>query len=138
MMMYFPQVWKAVTIAAIVLTSYQPAQAASFKVPSAVVAGEGIAVDVRSRRRHGGGRKYRGRRHHRGGRNYGSGIALGIIGGVILGGIIAESNRRRNEEYDNSNAHFTWCTNRYRSYISRSNTWVAYSGQVRQCISPYN
>ena len=33
--------------------------------------------------------------------------------------------------------HVQWCLNRYRSYQPRSNTWVAYSGRVRQCISPY-
>jgi hypothetical protein len=33
--------------------------------------------------------------------------------------------------------HVEWCLNRYRSYNVRTNTWVAYSGHVRQCISPY-
>jgi hypothetical protein len=31
-----------------------------------------------------------------------------------------------------------WCEDRYRSYNVRTNTWVAYSGAVRQCISPYS
>ena len=35
------------------------------------------------------------------------------------------------------NNHVSWCLNRYRSYNPRSNTWVSYSGYVRQCISPY-
>jgi hypothetical protein len=30
-----------------------------------------------------------------------------------------------------------WCLNRYRSYNPRTNTWVSYSGRVRQCHSPY-
>lgn len=34
-------------------------------------------------------------------------------------------------------AHIDWCYARYRSYEARSNTWVSYSGRVRQCISPY-
>ena len=33
--------------------------------------------------------------------------------------------------------HIAWCSDRYRSYNPRTNTWVAYSGKVRQCISPY-
>lgn len=36
-----------------------------------------------------------------------------------------------------SNRHVRWCLNRYRSYNPRTNTWIAYSGAVRQCISPY-
>jgi BA14K-like protein len=37
-----------------------------------------------------------------------------------------------------SSRHVEWCSDRYRSYDPRSNTWVAYSGAVRQCNSPYN
>ena len=33
--------------------------------------------------------------------------------------------------------HTNWCYAQYRSYNVRSNTWVSYSGQVRQCISPF-
>jgi hypothetical protein len=33
--------------------------------------------------------------------------------------------------------HINWCMSRYRSYNVRTNTWVSYSGQVRQCISPF-
>lgn len=33
--------------------------------------------------------------------------------------------------------HVRWCLDRYRSYNPRTNTWVAYSGRVNQCISPY-
>lgn len=35
------------------------------------------------------------------------------------------------------NRHVRWCYNHYRSYNARTNTWVAYSGRVRQCVSPY-
>jgi len=34
--------------------------------------------------------------------------------------------------------HVRWCLNHYRSYDPGTNTWIAYSGQVRQCISPYD
>jgi hypothetical protein len=43
----------------------------------------------------------------------------------------------RNRGYGYGSRHVRWCLNRYRSYNPRSNTWVAYSGRVRQCISPY-
>jgi BA14K-like protein len=33
--------------------------------------------------------------------------------------------------------HTDWCYARYRSYDRRTNTWISYSGHVRQCISPY-
>jgi len=35
-----------------------------------------------------------------------------------------------------SGQHVAWCLNRYRSYNPRNNTWVSYSGKVRQCRSP--
>ena len=37
---------------------------------------------------------------------------------------------------DFDNEHVEWCLRRYRSYNPRDNTWVSYSGKVRQCISP--
>ena len=40
--------------------------------------------------------------------------------------------------YGYGNRHVRWCQNRYRSYNVRTNTWVAYSGRVRECISPYS
>jgi hypothetical protein len=33
--------------------------------------------------------------------------------------------------------HVRWCSNRYRSYDARSNTFIAYGGDVRRCVSPY-
>lgn len=37
----------------------------------------------------------------------------------------------------NMSRHVQWCYNNYRSYNVRYNTWVAYSGRVYQCRSPY-
>lgn len=39
--------------------------------------------------------------------------------------------------YRSASRHVAWCEGRYRSYNRRNNTWVSYSGKVRQCISPY-
>ena len=33
--------------------------------------------------------------------------------------------------------HVAWCLDHYRSYNPRNNTWVSYSGEVHQCMSPY-
>lgn len=54
----------------------------------------------------------------------GVGIALGA--GSAYGGYDGYGGR-----------HVAWCLDRYRSYNPRYNTWVSYSGRVRQCISPY-
>jgi hypothetical protein len=35
------------------------------------------------------------------------------------------------------NSHIEWCLNRYRSYNPRNNTWISYSGEVHECISPF-
>jgi BA14K-like protein len=36
-----------------------------------------------------------------------------------------------------SSRHVRYCLNKYQSYNPRYNTWVAYSGQVKKCYSPY-
>ena len=33
--------------------------------------------------------------------------------------------------------HVAWCRAKYRSYSARNNTWIAFSGDVRRCNSPY-
>ncbi len=38
---------------------------------------------------------------------------------------------------DFDNAHVEWCQGRYRSYNPRDNTWVSFSGRVRECDSPF-
>lgn len=58
----------------------------------------------------------------------------------FVGAGIALSNRDRYyDRYDDGygSRHVRWCLNRYRSYDPRTNTWVAYSGRVHQCVSPY-
>ena len=68
---------------------------------------------------------------------------------LIVGGGIAANNYYDNgnddygdyDDYDDggglSSRHVQWCLNRYQSYNPRYNTWVAYSGQVKKCYSPY-
>ena len=54
---------------------------------------------------------------------------------LIIGGSIASQNNYDGGGY--GSRHVEWCLDRYRSYNPRNNTWVAYSGQVNQCNSPY-
>lgn len=54
---------------------------------------------------------------------------------LIIGGSIAANNADDGGGY--GSRHVEWCLDRYRSYNPRTNTWVAYSGQVNQCNSPY-
>jgi hypothetical protein len=54
---------------------------------------------------------------------------------LIIGGAIASQNNYGGGGY--GNRHVEWCLDRYRSYNPRNNTWVAYSGRVNQCNSPY-
>lgn len=56
----------------------------------------------------------------------GAGVAFGAAAATI------------NNGSGYGNRHVEWCMDRYRSYNPRTNTWVAYSGRVHQCISPYS
>lgn len=54
--------------------------------------------------------------------------ALPLIGGSII--LNSQNNRSESR-------HVSWCEDQYRSYNRRTNTWIANSGDVRQCVSPY-
>lgn len=53
---------------------------------------------------------------------------LPLIGGSIILNAPSPSSGSR---------HQAWCEDKYRSYNPRTNTWLSYSGEVRQCVSPY-
>jgi BA14K-like protein len=66
----------------------------------------------------------------------------------IIGGAYAANRYYGDDYYDDgyygyddggrmSSRHVRWCLNRYQSYNPRTNTWLAYSGRVHQCRSPY-
>jgi len=65
---------------------------------------------------------------------------------LIIGGSIAADRDYSDRYYDDDDYyyadagddHVQWCMDRYRSYNLRTNTWVSYSGRVRQCISPFS
>lgn len=50
----------------------------------------------------------------------------------LIGGRVVISGSSRHAK------HVRWCERKYRSYNRRTNTWIAYSGKVRVCISPYS
>ncbi|MFN0264332.1 BA14K family protein [Tepidamorphus sp. 3E244] len=72
-------------------------------------------------------------------------FVTGLIIGGAAGAILNEHHRdyRQRRHYrarahrGHGSRHVNWCHSRYRSYDARSNTWVSYSGDVRQCRSPY-
>lgn len=69
----------------------------------------------------------------------------------IIGGAYAANRYYGDDYYDDdyygyddgdyggglSSRHVRYCLNKYQSYNPRNNTWVAYSGRVHQCRSPY-
>ncbi|MDQ0455050.1 hypothetical protein QO005_001380 [Rhizobium paknamense] len=77
------------------------------------------------------------RRHHDG---YWYPLAA-FAAGAIIGGAIASEPRPAAPPPVYSNGvnprHYEWCSARYRSYDSYSNTFVTYNGTRQQCYSPY-
>lgn len=83
------------------------------------------------------------RKHRRG---YDNGVYLSLP--LILGGAYAANQYYGDDYYDDgyddgdyggglSSRHVRYCLNKYQSYNPRYNTWVAFSGQVKKCYSPY-
>jgi BA14K-like protein len=58
--------------------------------------------------------------------------AAAFLGGVIIGGVIANS-----DNFQGGRQHVRWCQNRYRSYRINSNSFQPYNGPRRICYSPY-
>jgi BA14K-like protein len=104
--------------------------------------GERRRVQTWDRRMHGDRCRYRngGCRYYRNGWYYRSPwwtLPL-VIPGAVIGSAL-------NDGYDDGiyagrrgSRHVAWCEDRYRSYNARTNTWISYSGEERECNSPYN
>jgi len=94
---------------------------------------------------HSGDNDWSYRRHrHR----HNDGVYLSLP--LIIGGAYAADRYYGDDYYDDdyygyddydggslSNRHVRYCLNKYQSYNPRNNTWVAYSGKVKKCYSPY-
>lgn len=76
-------------------------------------------------------RRAGGCRHYYGGYYYHT--PWWLVRAPFVGAQIVIGNNHRSS----ASRHVRWCEDRYRSYNRRTNTWVAYSGEVRQCVSPY-
>ena len=58
-----------------------------------------------------------------------------LMAPLVAGSVIVGANNDSSSNY--GGRHVEWCSDRYRSYDARNNTWVSYGGQVRECNSPY-
>ena len=86
------------------------------------------------------------RKHRRG---YDNGVYFSLP--LIIGGAYGANQYYGDDYYDDgdygyddgdyggglSSRHVRYCLNKYQSYNPRNNPWVAYSGRVKQCDSPY-
>ncbi len=87
---------------------------------------DSLAVQVQYRRSPRGGPP---RGDHRGGGGRGddgAGVAAGILGGLLLGAIIANEAQRSNRSVE-------YCMRRFRSYDPRSGTYLGYDGYRHRC-----
>ena len=85
-------------------------------------------------RRHGPRCSYRrgNCRHYYGGFYYNN--PWWLVGPAIGAAVILSAPRT---VYAGGSRHVAWCRSKYRSYDARTNTWIAYGGEVRRCYSPY-
>jgi len=68
-------------------------------------------------------------------------IAIGAVGGLLVGTIIANSNNRRPvqqvQPVGGSAAHINACLRRYRSYDIPSDTYLGFDGRRHYCTLAY-
>ncbi|MDQ0323572.1 hypothetical protein QO002_005778 [Pararhizobium capsulatum DSM 1112] len=55
---------------------------------------------------------------------------------TVTADVVQEASNRGEIEYSGEN-HVQWCFARYRSYNPDNNTYRAFSGEIRSCVSPY-
>jgi hypothetical protein len=79
-------------------------------------------------------------KHHHGGLKSGQAAALGVLGGLLIGSVIANANRRTVQPAPVATLpmdHYIYCDNKYRSYVAATNTFTGYDGRQHYCNSPY-
>ncbi len=119
-----------VIVIVLALSTAIPAHAVPLSAASSgfMTAGANLTtVDQVQYRRGGGPRHYGPPRHHGGrrGGDDGGAIAAGVLGGLLLGAIIAnQAQQQRSVEY---------CMQRYRSYDPYSRTYLGYDGLRHPC-----
>lgn len=68
--------------------------------------------------------------------NAAAAAALGLVGGMIIAGAIANSQNHATPSGDS--AHVAWCDGRYKTYDWQTDTYMSNSGYRKYCNSPYN
>lgn len=131
----------AALAAAMVATTFLPAQTMAMPLPK-VGASQSLDVEqVQYRHRRGWYNGHRGFRYHRHGyRRHSDGwwYPLAAFGmGAIIGGAIANPHYVRPRYQGINPRHVDWCYARYRSYRAYDNTFQPYYGPRQQCYSPY-
>lgn len=78
--------------------------------------------------------------HHKHKHKYGQAAALGLLGGVLIGSAIANSNKQKVQPAPAAGlpaAHYAYCDNKYKTYVIATNTYTGYDMQPHYCNSPY-
>ena len=75
----------------------------------------------------------------RGGLRRGEAAALGVLGGVLIGSVLANSRRTAQPAPAATLPvdHYIYCDDKYRSYVAATNTFTGYDGRQHYCISPF-
>ena len=74
--------------------------------------------------------------HHK--HKYGQAAALGILGGVLIGSAIANSNKNKPAPAAGlPAAHYAYCDAKYKTYVIATNTFTGYDMKPHYCVSPY-
>jgi hypothetical protein len=76
----------------------------------------------------------------RGGLRSGEAAALGVLGGILIGGMLAGANRRPAQPVQPAAlpaAHYAYCDAKYRSYVIATDSYTGYDGYQHRCNSPY-
>jgi len=78
--------------------------------------------------------------HKHGGLKPGEAAALGAVGGLLVGTIIANSSKQQVQPAPSTGLpmqHYVWCDAKYKTYVIATNTYTGYDMKPHYCVSPY-
>jgi len=70
----------------------------------------------------------------------GEAAALGAVGGLLVGTIIANSSKQQVQPAPSTGLpmqHYVWCDAKYKTYVIATNTYTGYDMKPHYCVSPY-